>query len=78
MRDARAGFGTRLLVWLCVLLLGLGLLVTLRVGAPPTLTLEAGLPAIGAERLAELYCLARRRLNSIRVLPQTHKLLGIR
>ena len=39
---------------------------------------QAGLPAIGAERLAELYCLARRRLNSIRVLPQTHKLLGIR
>ena len=39
---------------------------------------EAGLPAISAERLTQLYCLARQRLDSIRVLPQTHKLLGIR
>jgi 7-carboxy-7-deazaguanine synthase len=34
--------------------------------------------AIRAERLAHLYRLARRRVPSLRVLPQTHKLLGIR
>ena len=38
----------------------------------------AGRPAIGAERLTQLYVLARRRIDSLRVLPQTHKLLGIR
>jgi len=36
-----------------------------------------GHPTIGGERLTELYLLARRRLQSLRVLPQTHKLLGI-
>jgi 7-carboxy-7-deazaguanine synthase len=35
-------------------------------------------PTIGFERLTQLYSVARRRLEGIRVLPQTHKLLGIR
>jgi 7-carboxy-7-deazaguanine synthase len=35
-------------------------------------------PLIDADRLAQLYSLARRHLPSIRVLPQMHKLLGIR
>lgn len=39
---------------------------------------QAGLPTITAERLTYLYSLARRHLGSLRVLPQTHKLLGIR
>jgi 7-carboxy-7-deazaguanine synthase len=39
---------------------------------------QAGLPTIGAERLAGLYRIARQQLGSVRVLPQTHKLLGIR
>lgn len=39
---------------------------------------QGGLPAISAQRLTHLYCVARQRLDSIRVLPQTHKLLGIR
>lgn len=34
--------------------------------------------AITAERLTHLYRLARRRVTSLRVLPQTHKLVGIR
>ena len=37
-----------------------------------------GRPAIDSERLTEVYVLARRRIDSLRVLPQTHKLLGIR
>ena len=47
MRD-RNGALPRLLAALGLLLVALGALVSLRVGAPPTLTLEAGLPAIGA------------------------------
>lgn len=47
MRD-RNGALPRLLAVLCLLLLVVGVVVSLRVGAPPTLTLEAGLPAIGA------------------------------
>ena len=39
---------------------------------------QHGLPAISTERLTHLYCVARQRLDSVRVLPQTHKLLGIR
>jgi organic radical activating enzyme len=39
---------------------------------------EGGRTAIGAERLAHLYRIARQKLNELRVLPQTHKLLGIR
>ncbi|MFI5395171.1 MAG: 7-carboxy-7-deazaguanine synthase QueE [Candidatus Binatia bacterium] len=35
-------------------------------------------PLIDVDRLTQLYLTARRRLSSIRVLPQTHKLLGIR
>jgi len=35
-------------------------------------------PMISAGRLTDLYVLARRSLTSLRVLPQTHKLLGIR
>lgn len=35
-------------------------------------------PLIDADRLAQLYGLARRQLPAIRVLPQMHKLLGIR
>ena len=35
-------------------------------------------PLIAAGRLTDLYVLARQHLDSIRVLPQTHKLLGIR
>ncbi len=35
-------------------------------------------PLIDGDRLAELYSLMRRHLPSIRVLPQVHKLLGIR
>lgn len=38
----------------------------------------AGSPAISAARLTRLYCAAREQLGSVRVLPQTHKLLGIR
>jgi len=38
----------------------------------------AGRLQIEATRLTRLYGLARRHLESIRVLPQTHKLLGIR
>ena len=37
----------------------------------------AGAPLIDAEVLTRLYLLARRYLSSIRVLPQTHKLLSI-
>ena len=38
----------------------------------------AGGATISATRLAEIYSIARRSLNTVRVLPQTHKLLGIR
>jgi 7-carboxy-7-deazaguanine synthase len=38
----------------------------------------AGLPQLDADRLTQLYVVARRHLESVRVLPQTHKLLGIR
>ena len=38
----------------------------------------AGSPTISAARLTRLYSIARLQLDSIRVLPQTHKLLGIR
>ena len=38
----------------------------------------AGRPQIEATRLTHLYTLARQHLESVRVLPQTHKLLGIR
>ena len=37
-----------------------------------------GAPAISAERLTHLYRIARRQIDLLRVLPQTHKLLGIR
>lgn len=47
MRD-RNGALPRLMAVLALLLLVLGVVVSLRVGAPPTLTLEAALPAIGA------------------------------
>ncbi|HVO22412.1 MAG TPA: 7-carboxy-7-deazaguanine synthase QueE [Candidatus Margulisiibacteriota bacterium] len=39
---------------------------------------QGGLPTISAERLTHLYRVARQRLDAVRVLPQTHKLLGIR
>lgn len=39
---------------------------------------QNGLPAISAPQLTHLYCVARQQLDSVRVLPQTHKLLGIR
>ena len=39
---------------------------------------QAGSPAISAQRLTHLYGVARQQLDSVRVLPQTHKLLGIR
>jgi len=38
----------------------------------------AGCSMITAERLTELYRVAWRSLSAVRVLPQTHKLLGIR
>lgn len=38
----------------------------------------AGCALIDFDRLTHLYILARRHLASVRVLPQTHKLLGIR
>jgi len=38
----------------------------------------AGSSMIGPERLTHLYSIARLHLHSVRVLPQTHKLLGIR
>lgn len=37
-----------------------------------------GGPTIDADRLSHLYAVARRSLDAVRVLPQTHKLLGIR
>ena len=39
---------------------------------------ESGAPAVSAERLTHLYRIARQQLDELRVLPQTHKLLGIR
>ena len=39
---------------------------------------EAGQSTIGAERLTVLYRAARRALDPVRLLPQTHKLLGLR
>ena len=38
----------------------------------------AGRPMISAERLTDLFRIAWQSLRTIRVLPQTHKLLGIR
>jgi 7-carboxy-7-deazaguanine synthase len=38
----------------------------------------AGRVMIGAERLTDLYRLAWRSLSAVRVLPQAHKLLGLR
>jgi 7-carboxy-7-deazaguanine synthase len=38
----------------------------------------AGRSTISAERLADLYRVAWRSLRTVRVLPQTHKMLGIR
>ncbi len=38
----------------------------------------AGQPTITAARLTHLYRVARRHLETIRVLPQTNKLLGVR
>jgi 7-carboxy-7-deazaguanine synthase len=38
----------------------------------------AGRSLIDAERLTRFYVLARRQVESLRVLPQTHKLLGVR
>jgi 7-carboxy-7-deazaguanine synthase len=38
----------------------------------------AGLPMIDAQRLTDLYVAARQHLPAVRVLPQAHKLLGIR
>jgi 7-carboxy-7-deazaguanine synthase len=35
-------------------------------------------PSISIDRLTELYLVAHRQLSSVRVLPQTHKLFGIR
>jgi 7-carboxy-7-deazaguanine synthase len=35
-------------------------------------------PSVDTDRLTQLYLIARRHLSSIRVLPQTHKRLGIR
>jgi len=37
-----------------------------------------GRPMIAAERLTDLYQVAWRSLSAVRVLPQTHKLLGLR
>jgi 7-carboxy-7-deazaguanine synthase len=37
-----------------------------------------GRPMIDAARLSQVYAVARRSLDTVRVLPQTHKLLGIR
>jgi 7-carboxy-7-deazaguanine synthase len=42
------------------------------------ITVAAAQPSIDPDRLTEFYCTARRLLSSVRVLPQTHKLLGIR
>jgi len=42
------------------------------------ITIAAAQPSIDLERLTELYRAARRLLSSVRVLPQTHKLIGIR
>jgi 7-carboxy-7-deazaguanine synthase len=39
---------------------------------------QGGLPTISAQHLTHLYRVARQRLDAVRVLPQTHKLLGIR
>jgi 7-carboxy-7-deazaguanine synthase len=39
---------------------------------------ESGAPAISPKRLTHLYRIARPQLDTLRVLPQTHKLLGIR
>jgi 7-carboxy-7-deazaguanine synthase len=38
----------------------------------------AGRVMISAERLTDFYRLASRSLGTVRVLPQTHKLLGLR
>jgi 7-carboxy-7-deazaguanine synthase len=38
----------------------------------------AGRPTIDADRLTALFITARSQLSSVRILPQTHKLLGIR
>jgi organic radical activating enzyme len=38
----------------------------------------AARPLISSDRLTHLYILARRELQSVRVLPQMHKLLGVR
>lgn len=37
----------------------------------------AGRPLIDAQRLAQFYAVAHHQLDHVRVLPQTHKLLGI-
>lgn len=37
-----------------------------------------GLPSVGAERLERFYDRAVRHLEEVRVLPQTHRLLGVR
>ena len=39
---------------------------------------EQNRPVLGARRLADMYALARRDIPTVRVLPQLHKLLGIR
>jgi 7-carboxy-7-deazaguanine synthase len=35
-------------------------------------------PSIAGDRVAQLYAIARRHLESVRVLPQMHKIIGIR
>jgi organic radical activating enzyme len=41
------------------------------------ITAASGQASIDLDRLTQFYCIARRLLSSVRVLPQTHKLLGI-
>ncbi len=60
MRD-RNGALPRLLAALGLLLVALGALVSLRVGAPPTLTLEAALPAVGARTPVTVVAMEPRR-----------------
>lgn len=42
------------------------------------ITETAARPSIDLRRLTQIYGIARQQLSSVRVLPQTHKLLGIR
>ncbi len=61
--------------------LGASLLAPLRPPVPVFLQPivdPSGRPLIAVDRLTHLYLTARRHLPSVRVVPQTHKLLGVR